>query len=76
MDGELKTFEELLKLMPSEWERKARELGVLKRSREIRDAKDLLPVNFPCLDRHAVVRQNGGTPVVGRNYPSDQERGL
>jgi hypothetical protein len=37
----LKTFEELLKLMPSGWEQKMRELGALKRSWEIRDAKDL-----------------------------------
>jgi hypothetical protein len=49
MDGELKTFAELLKLMPSGWEQEARELGALKRSREVRDAKDLLLVNFPCL---------------------------
>jgi hypothetical protein len=29
------------------WEQKVRELGALKGSREIRDAKDLLPVSFP-----------------------------
>lgn len=46
MSGELKTFEELLKLMPVGWEQKAREMGALERSREIKDAKDLLLVNF------------------------------
>ncbi|MDR0760775.1 MAG: hypothetical protein LBF74_11830 [Treponema sp.] len=43
MDGELKNFEELLKLMPEGWEQKARELGALTRSREIKNAKDLFP---------------------------------
>jgi hypothetical protein len=46
MDGELKNFEELLGLMPFGWEQKAWELGALERSREIKDAKDLLLVNF------------------------------
>ncbi|MDR0629461.1 MAG: hypothetical protein LBG24_07495 [Treponema sp.] len=46
MDEELKTFEELLKLMPLGWEQKARELGALERSWEVKDAKDLLRVNF------------------------------
>jgi hypothetical protein len=73
MDGELKTFEGLLKLMPSGWEQKARELGALKRSREIRDAKDLLLVNFPCLtgtpsfSRTAAVLRLEGTIHLTRN---------
>ncbi|MDR2662727.1 MAG: hypothetical protein LBC31_07000 [Treponema sp.] len=64
MDGELKNFEELLNLtylpyllMPSGWEQKARDLGALARSRKIRDAKDLLPVNFLYLT---------GTPSFGK----------
>jgi hypothetical protein len=73
MDGELKSFEELLKLMPSVWEQKARELRALKRSREIRDAKDLLPVNFPCLtstpsfSKTAALLQLEGTIHLIRN---------
>jgi hypothetical protein len=46
MDGELKSFEALLSLLPMGWEQKARELGALERSREVKDAKDLLLVNF------------------------------
>jgi hypothetical protein len=57
MDWELKSFEELRRLMPFGWEQKARELGALERSREIRDAKDLLPVNFLYLT---------GTPSFGK----------
>jgi hypothetical protein len=38
MDGELKTFEDLLKLMPSGRKQKARELEALKRPRKIRGA--------------------------------------
>jgi hypothetical protein len=39
MDGEIKNFEELLKLMPLGWEQMARELSALTRSRKIKDAK-------------------------------------
>jgi hypothetical protein len=46
MEGEIKNFEDLLNLMPLGWEKKARELGTLTQSREIKDARDLLPVIF------------------------------
>jgi hypothetical protein len=73
MDGELKTFEELLKLMPSGWEQKARELGALKRSREVRDAKDLLLVNFlyltgtPSFSKTAALLRLEGTIHLTKN---------
>jgi hypothetical protein len=54
MDEKLKNFEELLKLMPFEWEQKAQELGAWERLREIRNAKGLLLVNFFYLTRNAV----------------------
>jgi hypothetical protein len=76
MYGELKTFEELLKLMPLGWEQKARELGALERSREVKDAKDLLLVNFLYIDQHTLLREDGGNPAVGGKHPSDQKRRL
>jgi hypothetical protein len=46
MEGDIKNFEDLLNLMPLGWEEKARELGALTRSREIKDTRDLLPMIF------------------------------
>jgi hypothetical protein len=57
MDRELKNFEELLKILPVGGEQKAREVAAWERSREIKDAKDLLPVNFLHLT---------GTPSFGK----------
>jgi hypothetical protein len=42
MRGEKTSFEQLLSVMPSGWEEKAKELGALVRGREIKDARDLL----------------------------------
>jgi hypothetical protein len=73
MDGELKSFEELLGLLPVGWEQKARELGALKRSREIKDAKDLLLVNFlyltstPSFGKTAALLQLEGNIHLSKN---------
>lgn len=39
-------FEEITKLLPSDWEEKAKELGALKRRRNIKNARDLLAMNL------------------------------
>jgi hypothetical protein len=44
--------------MPLGWEQKARELGALERPREVKDAKDSLPVNF--------FYKLTGTPSLGK----------
>ncbi|MDR2476412.1 MAG: hypothetical protein LBD18_01325, partial [Treponema sp.] len=46
MRGEEAGFKRLLSVMPPGWEDKAKELGALVRSREIKDAVDLLQLVF------------------------------
>jgi hypothetical protein len=43
-------FKELAALMPCGWEAKAKELGVLRRAREIKSAEALLRLNLLCLN--------------------------
>ena len=42
MGGEINQFERLLHFLPEGWEAKAKELGALKRAREIKSAEELL----------------------------------
>jgi hypothetical protein len=73
MDGEPKNFEELLNFMPFGWEQKARELGALIRSREIKDARDLFPVHFlyltgtPSFGKTATILQLEGNIHLNKN---------
>jgi hypothetical protein len=59
--------------MPSGWEQRTRELGALEQLWEIRNVKDLLPVNFPCLtstpsfSETAVLLQLEGTIHADQN---------
>jgi len=39
-------FEKIIELMPEGWEEKAKETGAIKRSRQIKNAEDLLKVNL------------------------------
>jgi hypothetical protein len=57
MDGELRSFEALLGLLPMGWEQKARELGALERSRGGEGRERLIVVNFLYLT---------GTPSFGK----------
>jgi hypothetical protein len=81
MDGELKNFEELLGLMPVGWEQKASELGAWERSREIKDAKDLLLVNFlyltstPSFGKTAAILQLEGNIHLTKNAVYERIRG-
>jgi len=44
-------IEKIVELMPKGWEEKARETGAIKRSRQIKNAEDLLKVNLMYLTR-------------------------
>jgi hypothetical protein len=67
--------------MPFGWEQKARELGALERSREIKDAKDLLLVNFlyltstPSFGKTAALLQLEGTIHLTKNAVYERIKG-